>query len=298
MIPRTAWVHLGLLATVAVWGLNLTAVKLLTQVLELSVVALVRMVLAVAFLALLLHWREPARAPWRGRDLGWGVLIGFLMVYAQQLLVVGGMARTTATNAALVMSLGPFLSLLLEAVVFGKRLIPRQLTGAVLAMAGVVMVVLHRPGAQLAAAATGDLLVLGSVLTWAAGGAAVQRLARTRSPLAISVFSHAAGAVLLLVHTGVASSGAMAAVLALPPWGWGLVLFSGVVATAMGAVAWSRGIAELGMGSTATYLSWMPVFAAIFGAVLTHEPVTGWHVAGMLAVLTGSTLALRTPRAP
>ena len=39
-------VHAALWATVLVWGLNLTAVKLLTQVMEVQLVALVRMLMA------------------------------------------------------------------------------------------------------------------------------------------------------------------------------------------------------------------------------------------------------------
>jgi drug/metabolite transporter (DMT)-like permease len=71
------------------------------------------------------------------------------------------------------------------------------------------------------------------------------------------------------------------------------MLYSGVMATALGAVAWGRGIAALGVGRTANYLSWVPIFGVGFGAVLLGEPLNWWHALGLAGVLAGSVLAAR-----
>jgi drug/metabolite transporter (DMT)-like permease len=83
------------------------------------------------------------------------------------------------------------------------------------------------------------------------------------------------------------------AVVALNGWQWSLMLYSGVLATAAGAVAWSLGIATIGVGRTATYLSWVPLFGVGFGALLLGEPLNRWHAVGLAAVLLGSVLAVR-----
>lgn len=153
--------------------------------------------------------------------------------------------------------------------------------------------ILNRPNAQWTRAGLGDLLILASVFTFASGGLMLQVMVRGRSMLSISAFTHAAGSAMLGVHTGLFVPGAVAAVLALPGWGWGLVVFSGVFATALGAVAWARGIQVLGVGRTASYLAGVPVFGVAFAALFLREPLTLWHWVGGAAVLGGSTLALR-----
>ena len=293
MIPATARVHLALLLTVMVWGVNLTAVKLLTPVLDATLIALLRMALAAAVLWGLLRWRETVRQPWSGAEWVGGLAVAALMVYAQQMLFATGMARTTATNAALVMALAPFVNLMAETLVFRKPLVPRQLAGAMLAMAGVALVILNRPQAQWTRAGLGDLLILLSVFTFATGGVIIQRMMRGRSMLSVSAFSHVAGSAMLVVHASVFVPGAVGVVLGLPWWGWALVAFSGVFSTALGAVAWARGIQVLGVGRTASYLAGVPVFGVAFAALALKEPLSPWHFVGGAAVLAGSALALR-----
>ena len=88
------------------------------------------------------------------------------------------------------------------------------------------------------------------------------------------------------------------AITSLSGWQWSLMLYSGVLATAAGAVAWSRGIAAIGVGRTATYLSWVPLFGVAFGALLLDESLNRWHAIGLAAVLIGTLLATHTASAP
>lgn len=135
--------------------------------------------------------------------------------------------------------------------------------------------------------------MLASVLAFAGGGVAMQRLAQHSDPVAISAFVHLVGATMLLVHTAFALEVPMVAVLSQGWKAWALIVFSGVFATALGAVAWARGISLIGVGKTAAYLSWVPVFGVGFGALLLGEPLTAWHLAGLVAVLIGTLLATR-----
>jgi drug/metabolite transporter (DMT)-like permease len=119
----------------------------------------------------------------------------------------------------------------------------------------------------------------------------VQRLARNSSPLAIGSFLHVLGALLLALHAGTSVDDPLPALGELSAWGWTLCLFSGVLATALGAVIWGRGIAMLGIAQAAIYLSWIPVFGVGFAAWLLDEPLTVWHFAGVVAVLIGTLLS-------
>jgi peptidoglycan biosynthesis protein MviN/MurJ (putative lipid II flippase) len=68
-VPRIAPVHLILIATIVAWSLNLSAVKLLTGMLDIALVAAVRMVVAAGFLLLILRRRvsrfeQKGGVPW------------------------------------------------------------------------------------------------------------------------------------------------------------------------------------------------------------------------------------------
>jgi drug/metabolite transporter (DMT)-like permease len=189
------------------------------------------------------------------------------------------------------MALSPMISGLLEALIFRKRLSLPYILGVLLAFGGVALVVLNRPGAGWSGVALGDLLVLASITSFACGGVIVQRLARNSSPLAIGSFLHVLGALLLALHAGTSVDDPLPALGELSAWGWTLCLFSGVLATALGAVIWGRGIAMLGIAQAAIYLSWIPVFGVGFAAWLLDEPLTVWHFAGVVAVLIGTLLS-------
>ena len=285
--------HVALLATAMMWGLNVTAVKLLTHSVDVMLVASVRTVLAALALTALVMF-GPASAPrWTVRLAMFGVAGAVLMVYANQGLFAAAMRRTSATNAALIMALAPFISAFLESLLFRKPLGSRQLCGMAVALAGVAVVVLMGRGTSWTAISSGDLLMLCAVCAFAAGGATVQRLSHCASPMVITWFVHFVGAVLLMLHALAATPNAVSSILALSGWQWTLMLYSGVMATALGAVAWGRGIAALGVGRTANYLSWVPIFGVGFGALLLGEPLNWWHALGLAGVLTGSVLAAR-----
>jgi drug/metabolite transporter (DMT)-like permease len=158
------------------------------------------------------------------------------------------------------------------------------------------IVIVHGRGASWTGAATGHLLVFAAVVAFAAGGATVQRLSRCGHPLAITWFVHIAGAAMITVHTVLVVPDTARAIGALTGWQWSLMLYSGVIATAGGAVAWSRGIAAIGVGHTAIYLSWVPLFGVGFGALLLGEQLNRWHAVGLAAVLVGTVLVTRTSR--
>ena len=84
-VRDTKRVHQALFLTMMVWGFNLSAVKGLTESLDLMLVASVRMVLATLVLAMLSVFFGGARQPWAWKK---GLLLlaaAFFLVYSQQI---------------------------------------------------------------------------------------------------------------------------------------------------------------------------------------------------------------------
>jgi len=195
------------------------------------------------------------------------------------------------------MALSPLVSALLAAVVFRERPTVSRLVGVALGFAGVAAVVLSHPGAGLSSAGAGDLMLVAAVVSFAAGGAIVQRLARHMHTLTISWAIYLVGALLLTLHAGIEAPALDSATL-FPGWRpWAFILFSGVLATALSNLVWNRAIARIGVARTAVFLYWVPVFGVAFAALLLGERLTLWHLFGFLAVMAGTYLGTRQPAA-
>lgn len=287
-------IHASLFCIAVVWGLNLTLVKSLTNVLDISLVASLRMVIAVVVLTLVCARTLPQLRQWTRKEWRLALLASVLMVYANQVFFAQGLSRTTATNASLIIALGPLVSALLEALIFKKPLTRRYVFALMLALSGVTIVITHRPGAGWQEAALGDALMFSSVLVFALGGALTQRLTRHVAPLSITWLIHVVGACLLLLDSWLRLDDVLTPIMNLSWQLWGIALFSGSVATAVGAVIWSKAISAIGVGKTAAYLSWVPILGVGFAALLLNEPLTIWHGLGVLLVLLGTMLSWPT----
>jgi drug/metabolite transporter (DMT)-like permease len=280
--------QLWLTGAMMCWGINVPIAKYLTTLFQPILLGTLRMLIAcLVFTGIVLCSRS--RLPKIERSQ-WAILIvcGVLMVYLNQYFFATGIAVSSVTNTALISALGPLVSSLLAALAFRERLSGTRMLGIALGMGGVAAVILQRPSAGLQPAGFGEVMIFAGVLSFAIGGILVQRLARRMDSLAMSLMIHLAGTFFLVLHsvlTGVE-------VHELFPGGgaWGLLLFSGIFATALANLLWNRSIAKLGVGRTALYLNWVPLFAIAAGAAFFGEPLSWWHGFGLLCVAGGTWL--------
>jgi len=289
--PRMRWLLIG---TMALWGANLPVVKLLLERLEPMLVSALRMGVAALAMLAVVAWRGQ-RWP-RLRRTQWATLLACAtsMVYLNQIFFVQGMARTVAANAALIIALNPLVSALTAALLLGDRLTPQRLAGVALGFGGVASVVLNRPGAVLGAGGLGDLLVFGSVLTWVGGGVLVRRLSHEIDSVLASTMVTVVGSLMLLAHLVLRPDPVVVDWPRITPAVVLLLVASGLLATALGALVWNRALVTLGVARTALYAYWVPIFGVLFAVTLLGEPLTVWHGVGLAAVLGGTWLGTRS----
>jgi drug/metabolite transporter (DMT)-like permease len=296
---QTLAVQATLIAAMAIWGLNVAVVKQLTESFDSALLAALRMMVALAALTGILLWKRCVLTLVTKAQCCSLLLCGVLMVYLNQLLFAEGLQRSTATNGALIMALSPLVSALLAAFLFRERLSRGRVFGVVLGFCGVAAVVLSHPGAGLSRAGSGDLMLIASVVSFASGGALVQRLARRLHPLVISWAIYLIGTSLLVAQAAFGAGAAVGFAALFPGWWeWALILFSGVMATALSNLLWNRAIASIGVARTAVFLYWVPVFGVLFAALLLEERLTMWHLIGFIAVMAGTYLGTRRQPSP
>lgn len=293
--PPALWgMHLALMATMVIWALNVTLIKWSVTVMDAMQSATLRMGFAAVTLLILVYIGRQRLPLFRGRVLLLACGSALLMVYANQLLFVSAMTRTTASNAALLLALNPLLNGVMEALFFRKRLRPHYLLGLGITLSGVCLVIFNNPNASWGAPAVGDLLVLGSMLAFGMGVVILQYLSQHNvdhpGQVSLNTFIYTVGSVALLLHICLLGEVPLGAMVQQPVHVWLILLFSGAAVTALGAIAWGRGVATIGAGRAAVYMSWVPVLGVAFGALVLKEPLTVWHFVAMLAVLLGTAL--------
>ena len=146
------------------FGLHPVAAKLAFPAFGPGGVSLARVVgAAIVFQAVRLARREPG-LPLRVH--GRIVVASIFGVVANQLLFVYGLARTTATHAALLIVMVPVATLMVAMLAGRERFLPHRALGIVIALAGAALVVTGR-GALSGGEGIGDAMVLGNAVCYA-----------------------------------------------------------------------------------------------------------------------------------
>ncbi len=277
---------LRLIIVSVLWGVNFSAVKFaLTDFYPLSF-TIVRFVLAASFLfAVMLAGREPFRI--KRRDLGMLVLLGLTGITLYNILFMYGLRYTTASNSALFIATSPLFAAVAQAFTGKERLSVRSGFGFLLSTLGAVLIITNRTGGLSLTweHLRGDLLTVAAAFFWALYTLMARPLLEKYSPLAVTAYSMAAGAVLLLpfgFHQLHVQSWQTVSAMSWAALGFGAFLAGGVAYT-----LWYHGVKRIGVTRTIIYHYLMPFTAVVFAALFLGERISVPQIAGGAAVLIG-----------
>ena len=248
--------------------------------------------LAIASLALALLSRgQPAQPLSRAdrRAIAWMGILGFAGAYVAS---NWGIAHSTATNAALLITVEPVAMILLSPWYLGERLSRRGAVGATLTIVGAAVLVVNGiPGVteKLVPHWSGDLVLVLAGVAYASYSLLGRRVLERHAPLIVTTRSLTWGAVALLPVAGFEwASGAR------PVWTATAVtgtLYLAIVITALGYVVWNWALARVPAPRAAIFLNVQPIVGALLGAGLLGEPITLFTVLGGVLVVTGLAVA-------
>lgn len=283
----------GLLLVVTIWGFNFSVSKwALGQFPPLAFTA-IRFGMASILLAAVLRWSEgPLELP-RG-TLGRLALLGFIGNTAYQLAFISGLARTTATNSALVLASMPVMVAALGAATGTEHLGRRARWALTLAFLGVVLVIAHQGIRFSAATLDGDLLSLVAVTCWALFTLGVRRLHAPLTPLAITAWTLILGTPALVV-AGIPELLAMDWT-RVTPLGWAGLIYSSVLSLVLAYVLWNRSVRQVGSNRTAIFACLTPIIAMLAATLLLRERPGLVQVIGGAMVVAGVALTATAGR--
>ena len=282
--------ELGVLATVVIWSANFVVAKAAVEALGPLTFTSIRYVVATATLFLLVRWRlGPVRPP--GRTALVLIGLGMLGFGGYQLLWSTGLTQITAGNSALIVAVAPVLTVLLAGAVGMDRLTPPKLVGALVAFAGVAVVVTAGRELSLGASLVGELLTLGAAVLWAVYTIAGTRMLRQVDPLQATAWAVLGGTLFLLplgayeIATSPPPEVSPAAVLG--------ILYSGAFAAAVANVLVFNAIRLVGPSRVTVSQFLVPAVAVVLGAVFLSEAVGPAQVAGGAVIVLGVWLTRR-----
>ncbi len=139
------------------------------------------------------------RKTFSARDVRTLLLLGTIGVGVNQACFVMGLARTSVAHSSLTMGLTPIFALLVAALLGQERLTGGKLGGMALALTGIGLLNASRSSGT--ASLAGDLLVMGSALTFALFAVMGKSVTRRFDSVTVNTFAYAGGSATLLPLT-------------------------------------------------------------------------------------------------
>jgi drug/metabolite transporter (DMT)-like permease len=216
----------------------------------------------------------------RGRVLVLVGTYGLLAFGAAYGCLYWAMQEVPAGIAAVVLAVGPLLTLLLAVAHGMERLGVRPLVGALVAIAGSVLI-FFQPGSI--AFGWGSFALLGVAALCASESVVVSKLAGRQHPVAMNFVGMSVGAVVLLIVAGAAGES-----LTLPAEGETRLAVAYLVAATVGLFLLVLVVVQRWTASATSYVFvLMPVIAVALGALLADEPITATTILGGTIVCAG-----------
>lgn len=300
-----------MLLTILAWGVNYAIVKTaLQQIPELAFNSLRLALASLLFLGVLAFWRDPrpdasseagsrlsggTRAPRRRllypsarrvspRDWAAMAVLAVIGQFVYQLCFMGGIARTSVANSALIQGCSPVVITLLAAAVGQERVSKRHWFGVALSLSGVYLLV--GLGATVSRVSfLGDLLMLAGVCCWATFVVGSRPLLDRYSPVAVSGYTMAMGAA-LYVPLGLRDLRRLDWT-AVPPGAWAALVYSAVFSLFLAYLVWYTSIKRIGNVRTAMYSNLIPVVALLTAVVFLGNRLDASELVGASVILVG-----------
>jgi drug/metabolite transporter (DMT)-like permease len=284
---------LGMLVVCLIWGFNFGVTKLaLEQIPPLPFTA-VRFIAASLLLWLVLRVVE-GPGQWPPGTLRRLVVLGLVGNTCYQLAFTLGLALTTATNSALILSTLPTVVATFAGVMGVERVTRRMRWGIALGTLGVMMVIATRGVGFDAGSLVGDLLTVAAVFCWAGYTIGLRWVPAGISSLRVTTVTTIAGTP-VLVLTG------LPGMLRLD-WGvvdanaWLALAYAAVLSLVVAYLLWNRSVKAIGGTRTAIYMCLTPLVAVLGAWLLLGErphPLQGvgavFIIAGVLLTRVGQT---------
>jgi len=277
------------------WAANIIAGKFALQSVSALTLAQARVTgAAVIFLAAWAVWPNRPRLRLTGRDWAYLLVTALFGITLNQLFFIGGIGRTSAAHAGLIIALGPVMVLILSCAMQLEPLTVLKSVGAAVSLAGVVVLTTGRAEGGSPSTLAGDLITLMGAAVFAYYTILLKKVATRYDALSLNTLSFSLGAVLMLPFT--THDLLRTHWTALPAAAWWGIAFMVILGSVVAYSIYAFALTELTATRVAAFNYLQPVIAAALAVWLLSETLTAHVMAGGALILLGVYLAEREGR--
>lgn len=276
--------HFALAAVQVLFGTLPVIAKVVLKTVPAVALVGLRIAIAAVFLTFIQRYRGTLRLEDRRdymRLFGWSMLA----VTLNQLLFVGGLSQTKASNASLLVVLIPIFAITISAVIGTERLTGAKAAGIALAAAGVIFLVDPRNASFSSETTRGDLMIIANSLSYgifvAGSKKTITRNGALRSTAWIFIFA----AIITIPLGGWSIYGAYVA--GIEPFIWLLVLHIAILATATPYLLNAWALARVNPSMVAVYVYVQPLIGFIMAFVFLGEKFELKALAAAVLIFAG-----------
>ncbi len=282
--------HLELLLVVAIWAGTFISTKYVLTEIPPALSALYRYGIA-SLILLVIDYNNPEII--RRSDYGRITFLGATGVTLYYLLQHYGINYTNATDASILISLSPVFIACISWTLLKERVKSATILGLVLALAGCILVITNGDVAikNNQGRWWGDLLILLTAVSWALYSVFGKKILAAYTIRTIVKYTTWVGTVLLIPF----SLPELARVehFSLSWIGWLNLFYLGGLASVYGYLAWYRALAKLPSVTVGSYLYFRPFLTGLMAAVVLHERISGYIIAGGFLIIAGTYLSVK-----
>lgn len=286
--------YLLLLLVCIIWGATPACGKLTVEAFSPLMITGMRFALMSAALFTFIIISRDKKSLVFPKEILWVVVaMGFMGVLVHNGLLFLGLTYTTATNTALIESIGPTVTTLLAFFFLGERLNIFGWGGIFISCIGALCIVTKGDINILLALKfnIGDILILCCEVAWSAYVIISWNAHNKISTLGLTAWSSLFGALWCFVVGGVTGSLEVYEVTSGALWGFAyLVICSGIFAF----VAWNYGVQHVGASKAGVFIYIVPLTGGIIGVFVLGEAIAIAQIIGALMIMGGVMVTVRS----
>lgn len=264
------------ISVAVIWGFGFTLAKVAFVLSDFPPILLIAFRFALTTLVLLWFVKPPFGFM---RRIFWISVVSATIQYA---LTFTGLDGLNASTAIIVVQLEfPFM-IIMAAVVFKDRLSWSQIAGIALAIMGIVMIA-GQP--QLQDDILPVFLVIGGAFTWAVGQIMIKKLGGQVGGFTLIAWVAAFATPQLFFASWLFEEGQVQAIRTMNWIGWAVVVYLGLVMTALGYSIWYHLLGKFRISQIGPFLLLLPVSSIAGSVLLLDEQLSTIEFVGAIIVI-------------
>jgi drug/metabolite transporter (DMT)-like permease len=278
-------IYMLLVFVMIAWGLNVIATKVIVTNFEPVTITSLRVFTAGISVFIILFFLKKLRRPSKTEIL-FIFFASLFNVVAHHYFLSIGLSKTTASNAGLILGLGPLLTAVVAFIFLGTKATIIRIIGILSGLTGVSFIVIEGNG-SVSSISIGDAFVFISILAQAISFIMIRKVSNTLDPRLMTGYMLVIGSVILFVISLIQEPNGLQSIQHGSIGIWLIFLGSAVIATAIGHMTYNFAIGKVGVTESSIFINLNPFFALVSAVLFLGEKIYFSHVFGFIFILIG-----------